>query len=405
MHIHLDLVGGLSGDMFIGAILDCFPDLAESLSQRLVDAGFRDLVSLSIEPADDGTLTGTKFTVSADQNATGHAHRHYSEIREILAKSSLDEPTRDAALAVFRLLAEAEATVHGKRVDEVAFHEVGAWDSIADVVCAASLITAIDATGWSVSALPLGGGRVKTAHGLLPVPAPATALMLEQFRFVDDGVEGERITPTGAAILKFLSPAQTGLPDARLTRSGFGFGSKRFPGVPNVARAMVFDERQASDGGSDAVAWRHDQVLVMEFEVDDQTPEELADGLERLRGLHGVMDVTQSWTFGKKGRQMMSVRVLAAPDREIEITRAIFEQTTTLGIRRQVVTRSILERTEKTIEHHGRRYEVKVAARPGGMTAKTAIDDVADPQSTWAERNRLRHDIADRAIDEDDGHD
>lgn len=402
MHIHLDLVGGLSGDMFIGAILDCFPDLAESLSQRLVDAGFRDLVALTIEPAGDGTLTGTRFTVSADRDAQGHDHRHYSDIKEILAASSLDEPTRRAALAVFRILADAEATVHGKRLDDVAFHEVGAWDSIADIVCAASLISAIDASGWSVSALPIGGGRVKTAHGLLPVPAPATSLILEGFRFVDDGIEGERITPTGAALLKFLSPMQSGLPAARLMKSGYGFGSKRFPGISNVARAMVFDDRPAS---GENTAWHYDQVLAMEFDVDDQTPEELADALDRLRALTGVIDITQSWTSGKKGRQMMSVRCLAAPDLEAEITTAIFDQTTTLGIRRQLVTRSVLDRTETTVERDGRRYRVKVAARPGGPTAKTAMDDVTRIQGTRSERNRLRNDIARQAIEENEDDD
>ncbi|MEX2326545.1 MAG: LarC family nickel insertion protein, partial [Pseudomonadales bacterium] len=246
MHIHLDLVGGLAGDMFVGAILDCFPDLARSLPGQLDLAGFRDLVELEIKPADDGILTGTQFKVVADQDAEGHHHRHYSEIRKIICESGLAENVKHHALGIFEIIAAAEASIHGKPIEKIAFHEVGAWDSIADIVCAGVLIDTIGATSWSVSKLPLGRGQVKTAHGMLPVPAPATALILEGFEFFDDGLMGERITPTGAAILKHLSTTPgLGPGVSTLRKSGYGFGTKRFPGISNVVRMLVFDERQS----------------------------------------------------------------------------------------------------------------------------------------------------------------
>lgn len=382
MHIHLDLVGGISGDMFVGALLDCFPELASGMTAQLERAGFADLVKLEHGPADDGTLTGTGFRVHAGHDAEGHHHRHYSEIRTILEDSSLDAATREAALGIFHIIAVAEAEIHGKSVDAVAFHEVGAWDSIADIVCAASVIAASGATSWSISPLPLGGGLVKTAHGMLPVPAPATALILKGFEFVDDGVLGERVTPTGAAIVRWLDPSRRRPAGLRLKTTGFGFGTKRFPGLSNVVRAMVFETAAATSD------WELDEVLQLEFEIDDQTPEELALALDRLRGTAGVIDVVQSSVFGKKERQMAAIRLLADPNADADVTRACFAETTTLGIRRQSVARAVLRREAITATDGSDEVRVKVARRPGGATAKAEHDDLRD--GNVYERRRQR---------------
>tara|TARA_B100001964_G_C14237464_1_gene603216 strand:- start:1635 stop:2843 length:1209 start_codon:yes stop_codon:yes gene_type:complete len=369
MHIHLDLVGGISGDMFIGALLDCFPERKERLPEIMEAAGFADLVDLQHEVTGDGILTGTHFKVMAGAQAEGHDHRHYSDIRQKITDSSLDDATKRVALGIFQLIAEAEAKIHGKDIDQVAFHEVGAWDSIADIVCAASLISSIGVSSWSVSRLPLGRGQVKTAHGRLPVPAPATSLLLEGFDFFDDGIEGERITPTGAAILKYLDPAP-GIPEgANLKCSGYGFGTRKFPGISNVLRLLVFNRVQS--GG-----WDSDQVLQLEFEVDDQTPEELAVALEKIRAMEGVIDVIQAAVFAKKGRQSTTIRVLARPEIEQLLTEYCFNVTSTLGIRHQLTARSILRRSQFTINHEGKDYRVKVATRPGGLTAKVEMDDL-----------------------------
>ena len=373
MHIHLDLLGGISGDMFIGAMLDCFPQRIDTLSGLVDAAGFSDLVELHCEETNDGVLTGTRFKVVAAGDAQNHGHRHYADIRKILCASSLDESTKKSALGIFQLLAQAEAKVHGNEIEKVAFHEIGAWDSIADIVCAASLISSSDVSSWSVSRLPLGKGQVSTAHGQLPVPAPATSLLLQGFEFFDDGIEGERITPTGAAILKYLEPASAVPDGATLHHSGFGFGSRKFPGISNVLRLLVFDTDKA-------VGWDSDQVLQLEFEVDDQTAEELAVALEQIRAHEGVIDVLQFSVFGKKGRQSTSIRVLAMPKIEQALSECCFNVTSTLGIRRQLTTRSILRRSQLLVRHGGKEYRVKVAMRPGGVTAKVEMDDLsADP--------------------------
>ena len=152
-----------------------------------------------------------------------HGHVHWRRLRERLAAAPLDAAVAAQAIAIFGLLAEAEAGVHGVAVDEATFHEVGAWDSIADIVAAAYLIETIGAESWSAGSLPLGGGRVRCAHGELPVPAPATLRLLEGFSFHDDGRPGERVTPTGAAILKALVTS-TGFGSGRLEKTGHGFG-------------------------------------------------------------------------------------------------------------------------------------------------------------------------------------
>ena len=381
MHIHLDLVGGLSGDMFNSAMLNCFPECLPDLEKVMVAAGFSDLVRLECGPANDGVLTGTRFKVLADKEA--HHHRHYSEIKQILKDSVLGELTRDAALAIFEIIAIAEAEIHGKDVGSVAFHEVGAWDSIADIVCAAYLITSTRVTSWSVSKIPIGRGQVKTAHGMLPIPAPATSLILQEFEFFDDQIEGERVTPTGAAILKYLAPAK-GIPGGvTLRHSATGFGTKTFPGISNVVRVLLFER-------VDSPAWDTDEVLQLEFEVDDQTPESLAAALDQVREESGVLDVLQIAYSGKKGRQGASVRILVKPEMEVAVTEVCFLSTTTLGIRKQLISRAKLRRDESLINHGGQDFRVKISDRPGGKTAKVDVDDLQTVSITLREETRRK---------------
>lgn len=382
LHIHLDPVGGVAGDMFVAALLDTWPELEDQVIAAVRTAGLDPSVGLSVTPYDDGTLTGHRFHVDGPKggNDHGHHHTHWSEIRTMLTQSALADGVKTHAIGIFAELAQAEARVHGKDVETVAFHEVGNWDSIADIVAAAALIDALGAKSWSIGALPIGRGIVKTAHGDLPVPAPATVLLLEGFDFRDDGRRGERVTPTGAAILRYLMPAPgIGTVPRTLHGTGFGFGTKTFEGMSNVLRVLAFDTSNVERADSDTVA-------VLQFEIDDQTGEDLAIALDTLRGIEGVIDVTQAPAFGKKNRMMSSIQVLTRAEVVDQICEACFRQTTTLGIRSRIESRRILGRREVT----GANGRVKIADRPGGLTAKTDIDDVTQDGVDHRTRTALR---------------
>jgi len=371
VHVHLDAIGGIAGDMFLAAMLDARPDLADGALAAMRAAGLPDDWTVEIDAHRANGLTGRRVRVAGTHRGHTRAHRHprtFRDIRALIAESGLGERVKRRATAIFRLLAEAEAAVHGVKPDDVHFHEVADWDSVADIVGAAFVIEALGNPTWSVSALPLGGGRVKTAHGILPVPAPATARLVEGFATVDDGVAGERVTPTGAAILRFLAPTPRRADQGRLIGSGTGFGSRSLAGIPNILRALLFEGTPAESTGR-AVS----EVAVLAFEVDDQTPEDLAVGLDKLRQRADVLDVLQAPVFGKKGRLAMGIQVLCRPAAVTAVAAACFTETTTIGLRWHVVHRYELAR--ESVEADGIR--VKVVRRPvGGTTAKADMDDL-----------------------------
>jgi len=207
--------------------------------------------------------------------------------------------------------------------------------------------------------------------------------LLEGFEFVDDGLEGERVTPTGAAILRHLGCAQAGDRKSRkLLRTGIGFGTCTFPGLSNVLRVLAFEEARTGSGG--------DEVAQILFEVDDQTPEDLAIAIDKLRAQPSVLDVLQTPAFGKKGRMTMHVQVLADPADLENVFDACFNETTTIGLRYQVLQRRKLSRDGRTVEAGGRRVRVKVTERPGKTTAKIEADDLLNVIGGRAEREQLR---------------
>jgi len=386
-HIHLDLVGGLSGDMFIAGMLDAFPEFTGGLDQVIVAAGFPELVELTCQPHNDGILTGTRFEVTSVKHE--HHHRHYAAIKESLSASDLNDAVKQGALSIFALIAEVEAEIHGKKVEEVAFHEVGAWDSIADIVLAAHLIDAVKVSSWSVSAIPIGRGLVDTAHGRLPVPAPATAKLLQGFEVFDDGIDGERVTPTGAAILKYLAPSRQIPAGLSVSVAGYGFGKKVFPGLSNTVRVSTYSSGEV-DGPLSPVEWHEDQVMRLSFELDDQTPESIALAVEQLRDHESVLDVTQQAFWGKKNRQGFAIVVLVKMEATDEVTEQCFSLTTTLGVRRERVDRAILQREEIVVYVNERAYRVKVARRPAGLTAKVEMDDLIESGLNRAEMETVR---------------
>lgn len=387
-HLHFDAIGGVAGDMVVACLLDAMPAHADACL-RAAEAVSG--VACRLLRHRDDVLAGARFWV-ADPEPHSHNHTPWSDIRARLGAADLPEGARRHALGIFAVLAEAEARVHGIAPDEVTFHEVGAADSIADIVAAGWLIAAqADADGdatFSVGALPLGGGRVRTAHGIMPLPAPATALLLEGFATLDDGVAGERVTPTGAAILRHLgalSPPPSGA--RRLLASGIGFGTKTMPGLSNVLRVLISERGAAPDH------IRRD-LAVIEFEVDDQTPEDLAIGLDHIRRLPGVVDAIQMPAFGKKGRLLAHIQVLAESAALEAAVAACFTETTTIGLRTRLTAARALPREVAMTAG----VRVKRVVRPGGATAKAESDDLA-AMSGHAARQRVRA-AAERSGDE-----
>ena len=393
MHIHLDAIGGVAGDMFVAAVLDAFPDLQAGMLAAIRAAGLPSSIVCRVVEHRDAVMTGLRFLVEEPafrEREVGsrylgpqeHRHIPFREIRARLQAAELSPGVKQRAVAIFSALAEVEGKVHGMPTEEVTFHEVGGWDSVADMVGAAFLIDALAAT-WSVSTLPKGNGRVHTEHGWLPVPTPATTLLLQGFELFDDGLAGERITPTGAAILQHLGASQSHeRTPRRLLRTGSGFGTKTFPGLSNVLRVLALE-----DVTTPLLA---DRVTQVTFEIDDQTPEDLAIALDRLRAHPSVLDVLQVPAFGKKGRMTAHIQVLAEPDNMDSVFEACFVETTTLGLRWQLVGRRILSRAHGTVEVDGRSVRVKSAQRPGVVTAKAESDDLLSIKGGRLEREGIR---------------
>jgi len=421
VQVHLDLVGGLAGDMFAAALLDAFPE-HEARVLAAVDAAFvaDQPVTATLVSHGDGVFRGRRFLVAREvqsqatteaaarlslaprtgrrgARAGSHEHTTWRELRVGLERAAaLPEAVRRHAIGIFQLLADAEARVHGIPADAVAFHEVGAWDSRADIVAAAALIDAIGASHWTSSPAPLGGGRAPSDHGLLPLPAPATAVLLEGFATIDDGIPGERVTPTGAAILRYLCSSdnsrRTSQPAVRtLLASGIGFGGRTLPGISNHTRVLVFEARAAASTPAHGAAYAAQarEIHVVEFEVDDQSAEDLATGLERLRSLPAVLDVTHAPVFGKKGRMMAQIRVLARRGTLDEVVDACFRETTTIGLRHRLVQGIGLKRHIEQVTIDGHRLRVKLVERPGRVTAKAESDDLSAHEEHWR-RAQLR---------------
>jgi len=405
--IHLDLVGGLAGDMFVAALVDAFPALeapvlAEVSAARPPGAARATFCAATTSAGLRARRFGLLPAAAGSGAASGHRHEHahagtsYGELARRLSDSPLAPQTRDHALALLALLAEAEAHVHGIPVDAVHFHELADWDSLLDLVAAGCIAGKLAGARWSASAPPLGAGTVRTAHGLLPVPAPATSRLLIGYPWRDDGIAGERVTPTGAAILRHLVPAAAcgaRRDDGRLVAVGSGAGTRELAGVPNIVRVLVTERASAIDA---------DSIAIIEFDVDDMTGEEIALAAERLRAQPGVIDVSIGTRQGKKGRLLADFRLLATPRATDAIARECFVETSTLGLRVCEERRRVLRRTEVAVASGGAAVRVKVALRPGGArTAKAAHDDVA---ATPGLRNRRRARAAavEHALKDDD---
>ena len=389
LHIHLDPVGGLAGDMFCAAMIDAFPALAEPMMVDLDAAGL--LAHVAVETSDEKVngMAAQQFHVKV-LSATPRPTGHYEQIRHRLCESALTDAVRDRALAVFDHLARAEANVHRVSVERVHFHEVADWDSLTDIVAAASLIHHCGATSWSCAALPLGSGTVQTEHGRLPIPAPATLKLLAGFEWIDDREAGERVTPTGAAILRSLMSANEAAaghrPAGRLKADGTGCGTRRFESVPNVIRLF------AIEGIAESTLWPDEQtdaVATLSFEVDDMTPEELATSMSLLQNHDQVLDAGYQLRIGKKGRPQFSIQVLTVSRSAPEIADLCLTETTTLGVRMSYQQRRVLKRQMTTLDSGGQIFPVKQALRPDGSTTAKVESDALQTIAGLKGRRRI----------------
>lgn len=367
-------LGGIAGDMFVGACAALWPDLRDACLADLANAGLPDNVTVGFEDVMVNGFASVHFHVG-DQGGAVVPTGDYAKIVARLRDSALDAAVLEVALKILRLLGEAEAKVHGKPLDHVHFHELADWDSVADIVAAASFIVRCGVGRWFASPLPAGGGTVNTQHGIITVPAPAVLGLLEGFEFRDDGIPGERVTPTGAAILRYLTDPAEAFGGGLLAGSGFGAGTRRFKGLANVVQLVAFDQTGSAT----------DRVTEIGFDIDDMTPEELGVATDRLRAATGVLDVTQTPMIGKKGRAIFGIRVLCRPEASATVQELCLAETTTLGLRVNEIHRRVLDRTA-----HDGETRVKAAARPGGATAKAESDDLIATETLARRRAQAR---------------
>jgi hypothetical protein len=348
---YFDAFSGISGDMVVGALLDAGASFAH-LRRELKKLGL-DGYNLAVEKAKINGIHSTKFHVRI---VGKQKNRDYSAIKKMIDKSRLDPAVKEISLAVFRKIGEAEAKVHNQPIETVHFHEVGGVDSIVDIVGSAICFHNLGITRYECSPVPVGRGFADTMHGVMPVPAPATILILKGVPISPDNVEMEITTPTGAAIASALS-ANFGPIPAMTTRAvGYGAGTKIRPdGVPNLFRVII--------GDTDLSAKK---LMVIETNLDDATPELV--GWAVLKALDsGALDAWVAPITMKKGRQAFCLSLLCNPLDAARLRNVLLEETPTLGVRQYEVQRFELSRkTIKVKTKHGT-VRVKIAVTPSGQ--------------------------------------
>jgi uncharacterized protein (TIGR00299 family) protein len=372
---HFDCYSGISGDMTLGALIDAGVDAAA------VRAGIESLglpIGLEIEKVRKGGFAATQVRVEAPEEDT---HRFLPDVEAILARGKLTEWQRGLALRIFRRLAEAEAAVHGLPVERVHFHEVGALDSVADIAGSAIGLDLLGVDRFTAGPVATGSGMVKCAHGLMPVPAPATAQLLRGVPLRSSNVRSELTTPTGAAILTAVVEEWVEQPAMTVERIGHGAGRRELIEQPNLLRLFV---------GTVANPAERDRVWVLETNLDDLPAEVVGYCYERLLA-GGALDVYSTPVFMKKNRPGVLLSVLAPEAAIPEIEDILFRETTTFGVRRYPVSRSKLQRQPCTVETIWGPVQGKLGWREGRPP-------VFSPEYEDCARLAREHGIALRAV-------
>jgi hypothetical protein len=342
----LDAFSGIAGDMLVGALVDAGADsdaIAAAISS--LNAG----AVVSFEKVKRSSLGATHYRVTVEE---ARVHRHLSHIAKMIEKAELPPRSKQNAIAIFRRLAEAEAAVHQVPIEKVHFHEVGASDSIADIVGACLALDLLDVDTVLCSPLNVGSGTVETAHGTLPVPAPATVRLLEGVPIYAHGPEVELTTPTGAAVAVTLAKRFGVLPAMKVARTGYGAGSRDFPRQANVLRVILGEPT----GAEEALT-----VCVLEANIDDLNPQVLAYATDRLWDF-GALDVSLEPIIMKKGRPGHLLRVIARPEHREALAQLIFSETSTIGLRFHTAERRVQARTMREVETEYGKVRVKVTS-------------------------------------------
>ncbi len=335
--ISYDCFSGISGDMNLGAMIDLGIDKTYLIGElnKLNLKGWE----LIVQKDQRHGITGTKVTVK--QTKHEHAHRHLSDIEKIINDSSLDNKTKELSMIIFMKIATAEASVHGISIDNVHFHEVGAVDSIIDVVGAAICFNALKVDGVHVSTVELGSGFVKCDHGKFPVPAPATAEIIKGIPVKKGGVDFEATTPTGAAILSALGTDFSADLPVKIEKTAYGVGQKDHHDVPNLLRVFLGETISGSGSGHDA--------LHLECNIDDMNPEFFEYISDRLFKA-GASDVFYSNIIMKKGRPGIELNVICETELADTVKNIIFTESTSLGIRTFPFRKDTLVRKFETLQ-------------------------------------------------------
>ena len=399
---YLDCFSGISGDMFLGALLDAgvSPELLEdtvatlNIGARLeisrvlrsgisaikVDVyvyGEKDLPREVFSEKREHDHhpdhahehdSGYKHSHDAhthlhDTHSHPHAHgRSLTAIREIIEKAAISPTAKATAIRIFENLAEAEAEIHDTSIDQVHFHEVGAVDAMVDIVCAAVGAESLAVKEWVCSPLNVGGGTVKCAHGTLPIPAPATLKLLRDAPVYSSGPQVELVTPTGAAIVKTLNTRFALFPAMTIEKTGYGAGTREFPDHPNLLRITIGEAESAAH-----LSTSNDRITVLEANLDDLSPQVLAYAMERLLA-EGALDVFSVPVQMKKSRPGALLTVLAKIEDANRLTKTIFAETTTLGVRRREEQRQTLARRWENVNTTWGPVRIKIASMNGTIS-------------------------------------
>jgi len=344
--------------MTVAALLDLGIDRGE-FERRLASLGLEGY-EIEIGRRESSGIDACDFNVVLTRHE--HAHRHLSDIESIIRGSGLPPQVQDTSMRIFLRLAEAEAKVHGISVEKVHFHEVGAVDSIVDIVSASICLDMIGAHEIVCSHIPLGTGFVKCAHGLLPVPVPATVELLKGAPVYQTDIEGELVTPPGAAIVRTVAQTFGPLPHMRLEATGYGTGKKKFE-RPNVLRVFL------GTAAHTAFDVKTEDLVVLETNIDDMNPEIYSYLLPKILE-RGARDAYLTSVLMKKGRPGTLLTVLCLPGTETELEELLFAETTTLGIRRSIVSRCSLERREATVDTRFGSVRTKEVFRGGRLVKR-----------------------------------